>query len=75
MKKLTVKELIEKLQVLPPEAIVLVDGYETGFDAVVDTEIINIEKNVEAEWYNGIYEESNKLAIQAIYLLNTRNIR
>ena len=75
MRELTVKELIEKLQVLPQEATILVDGYETGFDAVVNAQIINIEKNVKAQCYDGIYEQSDLRDAKSVYLISTRNKR
>ncbi len=33
---MTAEELIAQLQALPPETRVLVEGYETGFDEIVD---------------------------------------
>ena len=33
---MTAKELIARLTSLPPETPVLVEGYETGFDDIVD---------------------------------------
>ena len=35
-KKMTVAELIERLRAFPPYARVIVHGYETGFDDVID---------------------------------------
>ena len=33
---MTAEELIEHLKLLPPETPVLVEGYETGFDDIVE---------------------------------------
>ncbi|WP_157680563.1 hypothetical protein [Marinobacter nauticus] len=33
---MTAEELIEQLKELPPETPVLVEGYETGFDDIVE---------------------------------------
>lgn len=37
MKNMTVADIIQKLKQLPQDALVLVDGYEGGLDAVIDT--------------------------------------
>jgi predicted AAA+ superfamily ATPase len=68
-----VKELIEKLQKFDPEIIVVVDGYEDGVNEPQDPCIININLNVNEEWYYGkhqtVYtEDKNKGDCQEIYL-------
>jgi hypothetical protein len=45
-----VKELIEKLQQQNPEAIVVVRGYEGGFNEAGDVQAINIEADKEHHW-------------------------
>jgi hypothetical protein len=45
-----VKDLIEKLQQQNPEAVVVVRGYEGGFNQVGDIQAINIEADKEYRW-------------------------
>jgi hypothetical protein len=55
-----VKELIEQLQKFDPESIVIVDGYETGFDEVKEIEYISglIKLPEDKAWYDGEYQEA-----------------
>jgi hypothetical protein len=55
-----VSELIEKLQKLPPELEVIVNGYEGAFDDVVDINIIHVDKNVNKNWWDGRHKQNNK---------------
>lgn len=55
--RMKVKELIEKLQQMDPEALVLHRGYEDGYDVAGDQpEETFVVRNLRAEWYNGLYE-------------------
>jgi hypothetical protein len=58
---MTVKQLIEHLQTLDPELRVFSRGYEGGLDDVNGTSsIIDVELNVNSEWYYGKHEETHK---------------
>ena len=53
-----VKQLIEKLQQLDPEAMVVRGGYDGGFDEVAhvnDCEVL-LNVNDEDEWFKGRHE-------------------
>jgi hypothetical protein len=71
-----VKELIEQLQKFDPEQIVVVDGYETGYDEVKKIEYItglSYHPKQDNNWYDGEYQEVRSLDIQsdnisAVYL-------
>jgi hypothetical protein len=70
-----VKELIEHLQKFDPEQIVLVDGYETGFDEVHHVQYIaGLSKSPEDKpYYDGEYHKMGSLSkesdnISAVYL-------
>jgi len=70
-----VKELIEQLQKHDPESIVIVDGYETGFDEVKQVEYIaGLKKLPESKaWYDGEYQKAPTIAwlqdlTDAVYL-------
>jgi hypothetical protein len=58
-----VKELIELLQQFDPEQIVVVDGYETGYDEVKKAYLINKLKKLSPEkaYYDGEYQEAPDL--------------
>lgn len=58
---MTVKELIEKLQYEDPEKIIVVSGYEGGYDEIGDISPIQLKLNVNSDeiWYYGKHEESS----------------
>ena len=53
---MTVKQLIEKLQQFDPEAMVVVAGYEGGYNEISDAGDILLNLNVNKEWYYGKHE-------------------
>ena len=59
-----VKELIELLQKFDPEEIVVVDGYETGFDELREVEYLAGLKKLPADkpYYDGEYQEANNIS-------------
>jgi len=50
-----VKELIEKLSKCPDDMIVVTDGYENGFDNLIDIEIIDVYERKNKSWWDGDY--------------------
>jgi hypothetical protein len=58
-----VKELIEHLQKFDPEQIVVVDGYETGYDEVKNIYLIENLKRLpdDKAYYDGEYQEAPDL--------------
>jgi hypothetical protein len=56
---MTAAELIQQLQILPPEAIVVVRGYEDGYNDVLKLRVLKIKPNENAHWFEGEYEESD----------------
>jgi hypothetical protein len=58
-----VKELIEQLQKFDPEQLVVVDGYETGYDEVKKVYLIDKLKKLSPEkaYYDGEYQEAPDL--------------
>lgn len=65
-----VKELLEILQKLDPEILVIVDGYEGGYDTPQEAVETIVCEQV-SEWYYGDYQICQKedpAAIKAIYL-------
>lgn len=56
--KLTVSELIETLKNYPPDARVVVLGYEEGYDDITLVKEIAIEPVEQPKWYIGRYDDA-----------------
>lgn len=70
---MTVAELIEQLKKQPSNARVVVEGYEDGFDDLVEVKEILLELNHYEEWYYGEHEKSKDgNGESAIYLKGNR---
>ena len=70
-----VKELIEKLKNFPPDAQVLVQVYEDGYDDIVRSEERMVVKNPNAADYNGEYEDADpavKGTIKSVVIMGNR---
>jgi len=68
-----VKELIDTLLKYPDNMVVVVDGYEVGFDNIVDMEIIDIYKRKNKSWWEGEYTKEDNLSdksIKCVHLLS-----
>jgi hypothetical protein len=51
-----VKELIKQLQLHNPEQMVVVGGYEGGYDEIEEVKEIKLKLNVNEAWYYGKHE-------------------
>lgn len=75
-KTLTIEGLIDELKLsrLPKDTLIVIDGYEGGYDGLIDFEEINIVNNDSSRYYYGIYDESkgNNESIKALLLKSTR---
>lgn len=63
---MNVKELIEELQSLDPEKMVVVAGYEGGFNELTGASDIRLKLNVNTEWYYGKHEEDKDGECRAV---------
>jgi len=72
-KELTVQELISKLKKLPQDKQIVIDGYESGLDSIIDVYQTKVSFRKNSNWWDGIYKESNK-DIDAVYLKSTRRM-
>lgn len=54
---MTAEELIAHLQALPPETPVLVEGYETGFDEIVDLRMVEVSRLARPEDWEGEFDK------------------
>lgn len=77
----TVADLMDRLRALPPELPVLVEGYETGWDAIHDIRTSAVRRNVDTNDWDGEYEEQGKaeprpgLPYQAVLIVGRRGHR
>jgi len=51
-----VKEVIAALQRHDPNAPVIVHGYESGYNRVIEARAVNIVSNATQEWYDGEFD-------------------
>jgi hypothetical protein len=56
--KMTVSELIQELQTYPPDARVVVLGYESGYDDITKVKEIAILPEENPSWYKGRYDDA-----------------
>lgn len=54
---MNVKQLVEKLQSYDPSAMVVIPGYENGYNETVTCCEIAVSLNPDAKWYDGKYEK------------------
>ena len=59
---MTAEELIERLKSLPPETPVLVEGYETGFDEIVDIKAQEVVRYRNAQEWDGEYRAADNFS-------------
>lgn len=66
---MTVSELIQQLKNFPPDALVVTEGYEDGYNTIKKTSVIALEESPNKKWYVGQYTDSqNSEAMQAVFL-------
>ncbi|MDO8930525.1 MAG: hypothetical protein Q7J86_02175 [Bacteroidota bacterium] len=72
---MTVTELIVRLNQAPPNAKVIVRGYENGYNDVLELRSLSVKQNPEANWYDGEYEKSEATdGIEAIEIYGENKI-
>lgn len=54
---MTVKELIEQLQKEDPNKLVLVSGYEGGYDSLQEVRQVRVKHCPSENWWDGEYED------------------
>ncbi|WP_336368292.1 hypothetical protein [Marinobacter sp. C2H3] len=59
---MTAEELIAQLQKLPPETPVLVEGYETGFDDIVEVTSEQVVRYRHAQEWDGEYQTLDRFS-------------
>ena len=63
---MTVQELINRLSQLPPETRVVVEGYETGYNDILEFKGLLLTLDRGENWWDGQHEEAkdgNEVAV------------
>ncbi|WP_303285271.1 hypothetical protein [Marinobacter sp. SS8-8] len=61
---MTAEELIARLEALPPDTPVLVEGYETGFDDIVELTSEQVVRYRHAQEWDGEYQPLDRFSSQ-----------
>lgn len=72
---MTAEELIEHLKLLPPETPVLVEGYETGFDDIVELTLEQVVRYRHAQEWDGEYQPLDRFSNQQTGAMQATVIR
>ena len=70
-----VKELMKELQKHDPEKMVVVAGYEGGYDEISGAGEIRLKLNAHTEWYYGRHEEDENGECHGISIRGRRASR
>ena len=70
---MTVLELIHQLQTMPPDTLVVSEGYEDGYDSIKEVSVIEVEENPDKKWYLGKYIDSRKPGGLQVVFLNAQS--
>ena len=71
---MNIQELIEKLKTFPPDTMVVVRGYEEGYNDISVIKEVTLKLNAHDEWYYGQHDDSKDAnAINAIELAGINN--
>jgi hypothetical protein len=69
---MTVRELQEKLNNFPDDTLVVVKGYEEGYNDISEIRELKMKLNVYEHWFEGAHEESDEAgAINALVFFGT----
>jgi hypothetical protein len=71
----TAEELIARLEALPPDTPVLVEGYETGFDDIVELTSEQVVWYRHAQEWDGEYQPLDRFSSQETGALHAAVIR
>jgi hypothetical protein len=69
-----VKELIKELQKHDPEKMVVVAGYEGGYDEISGAGEIRLKLNAHTEWYYGNHAGDDKGECHGIIIQGRRGL-
>ena len=58
---------------MPPDAIVVTEGYEDGFDFIKEVSIMQVKENPDKDWWVGKYIETETSDGQTVVFLNAKS--
>lgn len=70
---MTVSQLIQQLQQYPPEMKVVAEGYEEGYDDIVNVMQIKIKPAEDPRWYVGAFDISPDGTGETVVFINGAN--
>ncbi len=66
---MTIKELKEKLAAYPDDTLVVVRGYEEGYNNILQLRSVKIKPRRDSHWYEGEFDDSTDAdAVSAVDL-------
>jgi hypothetical protein len=66
---MTIGELRQKLEQFDSDLMVVVSGYESGYDGISVIQKVGLVKNDTASWYEGEYDNGgSKSQMDAVYI-------
>lgn len=68
IERLTVRQLIERLQGFPDDLPVMVHSYEEGYDPITDVRLVTVTETLDRAWYVGVYEPTTQQGEPALLL-------
>jgi len=71
-----IKELIVLLEKMPQEALVVVRGYESGYDDIECVTPVTLTLTDTPDWFMGVYEEAENAQeniIEAVFIQHYNN--
>ncbi len=71
---MTVQELITRLSQLPPDTRVVVEGYETGYNDILEFKGLMLKLDVSTDWWDGQHDEKKDGDEVAVALVG-RNLK
>jgi len=72
---MNVKDLIEKLKTFPEDSLVLVQGYEGGYDDIIRLEEKRVIENPQHEDWYGKYDDEDfetKASVKSVWIVGVR---
>lgn len=70
---MTIQALIKELEKHPPDMLVMLPGYEGGFNDIETIELIPIKLNAHSDWWYGAHEKCDSTEATNVLVLKGEN--
>lgn len=74
VERMTVRELIERLQAYDRDLPIVVESYEDGYDPVTHLSELTVTPKKNRYWYVGVYEKSGQTG-ESVLLISSKYSR